>query len=129
MTNISENSLFAYESIKPVIGKMRNKVLAIIKIHGECTSFDIAKALNLSIHKVTGRINELMYDCQAINIIKVVEPRKRNVYAVRDAHDPFNVRSLTPEQKLKQFKSWIGLQGNYVATQKCIDKINELIMS
>ena len=125
--NLQSTSLFAYETIKPVTGKMRKEVLTIITRLGKCTAKKIASELRIPINKVTGRINELMYQHQSIKVVGVESPKMQNIYAIRKESDPVNTRNLTPEQKLKVYRSWLSNQGLYVDVNKALKKLDEII--
>jgi len=90
-TRIHENSIDAYNSIKPKLNEKQTLVYGVIKKTTKgVTSVEVADSLGLTINQVTGRINELMH----LQLIKIVGTRadrkKRNLYSIRLSSDPEN---------------------------------------
>jgi hypothetical protein len=127
--NIKETSLFAYEEIKPHLGKMQQRIYDYIdfyvKYHNmPLPSKQISYHIEKPINSVVARVNELMYEKQLIKIAKV--ENNQSYYTIRSANDPLNIRKKTPDQKLSEFKSWLKCQGLFVSTTEAIKKIEEL---
>ena len=57
---IHANSRQAYESIQPITGECRIKVMDVIKQMGPITRQDIGLELDWAINSVTGRVRELL---------------------------------------------------------------------
>ena len=127
MNNITETSLFAYETIKHDLSNRQQQVYDLISRHKQIIAKDIAFMLGLKINQVTGRINELMYDKQTIKINSIVDVdgRKRYAYAIRSELDPINKRNLTPDQKFEAFKSWIKTK-QFVTSDNAIRFLDKL---
>lgn len=125
-TNIKGTSLFAYGEIKPHLGKMQLSVYSWIKNNEpfSLTAKNISRLAGKPINSVVARINELMYEKQLIKIAKV--ENNQSYYTIRNASDPLNIRKKTPDQKLKEFKSWMQCQGLFISTTEAIKKIEEL---
>lgn len=124
-TNVTETSLFAYETIKPELRKRQQEVFNAIDRLEYATAKDVSKFLHLPINSITGRINELLYDKQMIKIDGF--DFKQRIYSVRKEGEPLNVRKLTPHEKLEQVKTWLRGQGLYVDTGKAIEAIDKII--
>lgn len=103
-SNIQQNSLEAYEAIKPKISKMQKKIFDIIKDYGYISALRISLNSDIPINSVVPRINELMYDKQIIKIVRGVEyrGRMRAVYSARDYNDPYNVREKSYKEKYEE---------------------------
>ena len=97
--NTSPNSLEAYDNIKPNLNQSQEAIFEAIEFMGKCSAKQLAHFSNLPINTVVGRINELMYDKQAIKIYRVMKIGSKkqnvNVYTVRSKNDPPNVRKKT----------------------------------
>lgn len=125
MTNIQKTSLFAYDSIKTDLNRRQWEVFDVIEYLGEVSAKEVAQKLGLKINQITGRINELMFDKQAIKIIKRLN--NQSYYGVRYESDPLNVRKLTSEEKLQKYRSWLKARGHYVAIEEAVEMLNKII--
>jgi hypothetical protein len=126
MNNIKKTSLFAYDQVKPHLGKLQNRIYKYVETFSSVgiTAKEIAIISRTAINSTVARINELMYEKQLIKIAKV--ENNQSYYTIRSANDPLNIRKKTPDQKLQEFKSWLKCQGLFVSTTEAIKKIEEL---
>jgi hypothetical protein len=128
-TNIKETSLFAYDQVKPHLGKLQNRIYKYVETFSSVgiTAKEIAIISRTAINSTVARINELMYEKQLIKIAKV--ENNQSYYTLRSASDPINIRKKTPDQKLNEFKSWLKCQGLFVSTTEAITKLESIIKS
>jgi len=125
MDNIQKTSLFAYDTIKHDLNRRQQQVYDAIERLEYATAKDVSKFLQLPINSITGRINELLYIKQSIKIDDV--HFNQNIYSIRLESDPLNKRNLTPEQKLKVYRSWLSRKGLYISTEEAIKKLDEIV--
>lgn len=117
--NYSENSRFAYQEIQGVIPDCQSDILATFILWKErgkdgLTAKEVSKYSGHPINTVVARINELMYDKQALKIQKVVINGKRpaNFYSLREITDPVNERKLSWMEKFKKLEGIINAVGD-----------------
>lgn len=129
MNNIKETSLFAYDQVKPHLGKLQNRIYKYVETFSSVgiTAKEIAIISRTAINSTVARINELMYEKQLIKIAKV--ENNQSYYTIRNASDPLNIRKKTPDQKLNEFKSWLKCQGLFILTTEAITKLESIIKS
>lgn len=56
---VRQTSLFAYQEVKPQLGRRQQDVLEVIRRLPQCDNLMIAEKLRLPINSVTPRVNEL----------------------------------------------------------------------
>ena len=100
-TRINNNSLQAF---REYANKNSNilKIFQTIESAGYITARDISDKTGLPINIVAGRVNELMYDKQAITIHSNIN--NRSVYKIRTETDPLNVRPESARDKLDRIE-------------------------
>ena len=109
-TRMNQNSLEAYDQIKDNLSPKRGMVFneieySISMFDKPLSALQIKDRLRWQINQVTGRINELLYDCQMIKIVGAtkINGRTHNTYGIRQYTDPLNIRKRTKAERIEDY--------------------------